>query len=439
MKKMTKGSPARLIIAFAIPMLIGNIFQQLYSMADMFIVGHTISSEALGAIGCTGSISMLLIHFSQGLTGGFCILTARYFGADDERNVRKSFATGLFLSFLCIVLLTTLGLGFLKPFMRLIKTREELFSDAFSYIQIVVAGIGATILYNYFAGILRAFGDSRSPLYVLIAASLVNVGLDYLLILVFRMGVQGAALATVTSQLLSAVLCLILILKKLPMLRLRKEDLQIEGAAVKQHLTVGVPMAFQWSLISIGQIVMQSALNQLSTDAVTAFSAASKIDLFALMPSMSFSSAMTAYVPQNYGARDPKRIRAGVRTCCLIAGSFCMTVGIVKLHLWRNLRFLLHRFRKRSAHHARPALSHDHRTLLFHARAPHDLPQLRPGTRKDLFPGSFRDHGAPDAFSDRLRFSALFRLYRRLLLQPPLLGGRRDPARHFLLQRAETV
>ncbi len=329
MKKMTEGSAARLIVAFAIPMLIGNVFQQLYSMADMFIVGHTISTEALGAIGCTGSISMLLIHFSQGLTGGFCILTARYFGADDEKNVRKSFATGLFLSFGCILLLTAAALVFLKPFLQLIKTREELFDDAHAYIQIVVAGIGATVLYNYFAGILRAFGDSRSPLYVLIIASLVNVGLDYLLILVFRMGVRGAALATVTSQLLSAVLCLLLILKKLPVLRLGKEDLRIEGQAVKQHLAVGVPMAFQWSLISIGQIVMQSALNQLSTDAVTAFSAASKIDLFALMPSMSFSSAMTAYVPQNYGARDPKRIREGVRTCCLIAGSFCMTVGIV--------------------------------------------------------------------------------------------------------------
>ena len=329
MTKMTTGSPWRLILAFAIPMLIGNIFQQLYSMADMYIVGHTISADALGAIGCTGSVSGLIIGFAQGLTGGFCILTAQHYGAGDVRKVKESFVTGLVLSALFIVLLTALGGAILKPFLRAMHTREELFADAYAYIQIIMAGLGATILYNYFAGILRAFGDSRRPLYVLIIACLVNIALDYLFILAFHMGVRGAALATVLSQLLSAVLCLCFILRNIPELRLKRGEYRTDGEALWKHLRVGFPMGFQWSLISVGQIVMQSALNQLSVAAVTAFTAAMKIDTLAVQPSFSFGSSMGTYVPQNFGANDPARIRRGVRTCCAISCTLCFLIGVV--------------------------------------------------------------------------------------------------------------
>ena len=292
MKKMTEGSPARLIIAFAIPMMIGNLFQQLYNMADMFIVGHTLGADKLGAIGCTSSISMIILHIAIGLTGGFCVLTARYFGANDEGNVRKSFATGILLSVIAVVLITVIGLIVLKPFMRFLKTREELFDDAYSYIRIIVAGTTATLFYNYFAGVLRGLGDSRRPLYILIAASILNIALDYLLILVFHMGVAGAATATITSQTFSAICCYLVIRKTIPMLRIKAADLKtVTGKSIGQHLKIGLPMSFQWSLISVGQLVMQSALNQLSVAAVTAFSTANKLDMFALMPSMSFSSA----------------------------------------------------------------------------------------------------------------------------------------------------
>lgn len=327
MKRMTEGSPAKLIIMFAIPLLIGNIFQQLYSMADMYIVGHTISADALGAIGCTGSVSGLLISLAQGLTSGFCVIAAQYFGAGNDKKLRSSFATGILLSVAFIVLLTTIGCVFLKDFLRIIKTRPELFDDAYDYISIVMAGLGATILYNYFAGILRSLGDSRRPLYVLIGACIVNIALDYLFILGFGMGVRGAALATVVSQLFSAVACLIFIVKQNPDLRLRLGELRTTGKEAWEHLVIGLPMGFQWALLSIGQLIMQSALNGLEVAAVTAFSAAMKVDTLAVLPSFSFGSSMSTYVAQNYGAGKLERIGRGMRQCCAMSLTLCAALG----------------------------------------------------------------------------------------------------------------
>lgn len=331
MKKMTSGSPAKLILAFAIPLLIGNLFQQLYSMADMYIVGHTISASALGAIGCTGSISGLLIGFAQGLTSGFCVLTAQHFGAGDEKKMRQSFAAGIVLSLAFIALLTAAGFCLLKPVLRLMNTREELFSDAYGYISVIVCGLGCTVLYNFFAGVLRALGDSRRPLYVLIGACVVNIVLDYLLILVFGMGVEGAAVATVISQGLSAACCLFFLLKSVPQFRLKRDDFRLPLRILLKHLGIGLPMGLQWSMISIGQIVLQSALNGLGVNEVTAFTAAAKIDMLAVAPSFSFGSSMSTYVAQNYGAGNMPRIRKGMRQCCAISLSVCLAIGIVNI------------------------------------------------------------------------------------------------------------
>lgn len=329
MKKMTEGSPAKLIIAFAIPLLIGNIFQQLYSMADMYIVGHTISADALGAIGCTFSISGLLISFAQGLTSGFCVLVAQHFGAGNEEKMKRSFATGILLSVAAIAVLTSVGCIFLEDFLRLIKTRPELFGDAYDYISVVMAGLGTTVLYNLFAGILRSLGDSRRPLYVLIAACIVNIGLDYLLILGFGLGVKGAALATVISQAFSAVACLFFILKQKPEFRLKIRELRTDWKTAWDHLAIGMPMGFQWALLSIGQLIMQSALNGLEVAAVTAFSAAAKIDTLAVLPSFSFGSSMSTYVAQNYGAGKLDRIVKGMRQCCAMSLTLCALLGVM--------------------------------------------------------------------------------------------------------------
>lgn len=329
MKKMTSGSPAKLIIAFAIPLLIGNIFQQLYSMADMYIVGHTISADALGAIGCTGSISGLLISFAQGLTSGFCVLVSQHFGAGNRQKMKQSFVTGILLSVAAIAVLTVIGCTFLQDFMRLINTRPELFDDAHKYISVVMAGLGATVLYNFFAGILRSLGGSKRPLFVLIGACVVNIVLDYLFIMGFGMGVRGAALATVISQLLSALACLFFILKEEPEFRLKIRELRTTWKAAWEHIAIGMPMGFQWALLSIGQLIMQSALNSLEVAAVTAFSAAAKIDMLALMPSFSFGSSMSTYVAQNYGAGKLERIGKGMRQCCAMSLTFCGLLGVM--------------------------------------------------------------------------------------------------------------
>ena len=329
MKKMTEGSPAKLIMAFAIPLLIGNIFQQLYSMADMYIVGHTISADALGAIGCTGSISGLLIQFASGLTSGFCVLIAQRFGAGKLKEMRSSFAAGLLLSFVFIALLTTVGCIYVDNFLRMINTIPELFDDAYAYISVIMAGMGATILYNYFAGILRALGDSKRPLYVLIGACIVNVVLDYLFILGLGMGVRGAALATVISQLLSAGACLYFILRYQSDFRIGLSELRTGFEEIRVHISMGLPMGLQWSMVSIGQIVMQAALNGLDVAVVTAFSAAAKIDMLAVMPAFSFGSSMSTYVAQNYGAGRIDRISKGIRQCCAISLSVCAVVGLI--------------------------------------------------------------------------------------------------------------
>lgn len=329
MKNMTVGSPAKLIITFAIPLLIGNIFQQLYSMADMYIVGHTISADALGAIGCTGSISGLLIMFAQGLTSGFCVILAQNFGAGKKAEMRSSFVTGLLLSLAFIAVLTALGCIFLTQLMEMVNTKAEFFVQAKEYLSVIMAGLGATILYNYFAGVLRALGDSRRPLYVLIGACIVNIGLDYLFILAFDMGVAGAALATVISQLLSAAACLALLLKMQPEFRVKAREMKTTGHEAWRHVVVGMPMGLQWSLVSIGQVVMQSALNTLPTAAVTAFSAAAKVDMLAVQPSFSFGSSMSTYVAQNYGAGRLDRIGKGIRQCCAMSLSLCFAIGVV--------------------------------------------------------------------------------------------------------------
>lgn len=331
MKKMTEGSPAKLILAFAIPLLIGNIFQQLYSMADMYIVGHTISADALGAIGCTGSISGLLIQFATGLTSGFCVIVAQHYGAGRGEEMRRSFATGIILCAAFIVTLTVIGCALLEEFMALINTRPELFDDAYAYISVIMAGMGATILYNFFAGMLRALGDSRRPLYVLIGACAVNIALDYLFILGFDMGVRGAALATVASQLLSAAACLFFLLKNEPGLRLGLQEMRTTWKLVGEHVLMGLPMGFQWSMVSIGQLVMQSALNGLEVAAVTAFSAAAKVDMLAVLPSFSFGSSMSTYVAQNYGAGKLERIGKGMRQCCAMSLTLCFALGILNV------------------------------------------------------------------------------------------------------------
>lgn len=330
-RKMTEGSPAKLIILFSVPLLIGNIFQQFYSMADTFIVGRTIGVNALAAVGCTGSISFLILGFAMGATGGLGIITAQRFGAKDERGVRRSVAAGVWISLMITIVLTAISVPFARQILELMQTPAELIEDAYKYIVIILAGIFASMLFNLLSNIIRALGDSKTPLLFLVIACILNILLDYGFILLLHAGVEGAAWATVIAQLISGLLCLIYIRWKIPMLHLTKEDWQVSGWEILQHIKVALPMGFQMSIIAIGAVVLQFVLNGLGAVAVAAFTAAQRIDQIAMQPMNSFGTTMSTYVAQNYGAGLIERIKKGVFQCSLISVGFSIFIGSVNI------------------------------------------------------------------------------------------------------------
>ena len=324
---LTRGSPAKQILFFTIPLLIGNLFQQFYSMADTMIVGRTIGVEALAAGGATGSISFLIIGFSQGLTSGFAVITAQRFGAGDMDGVRKSVTSGILLGAGITVILTAVSVPLARPVLELMQTPEDILDDAHAYIAVIFAGIGASVMFNLLSNIIRALGDSRTPLLFLAAACVLNIGLDFVLILWCSMGVAGAAVATVFSQLVSGGLCLLYMFRRFPVLRLQRRDWIPERRMLLNESRVGLPMGFQMSIIAIGAMILQIALNRLGSTAIAGFIAAQKIDQLANQPMMSFGITMATYAAQNYGAGNMRRIRAGVRRCILMSVGFSIVCG----------------------------------------------------------------------------------------------------------------
>ena len=330
-RDMTKGSPAKLILFFTIPLLIGNLFQQLYSMADTLIVGRTLGVDALAAVGCTGSIMFFVIGFAQGLTSGFSIVTAQRFGAGDEAGVRRSFAVSIFLSVILTAVLTAVSVLCARPILELLHTPSNIIDDAYRYIVIIFAGIGSSMLFNLLSNILRALGDSRTPLIFLVIACVLNIILDFVLIKYTGLGVRGAAVATVVAQVFSGLLCIVYIVKKFPMLHLRKEDWRMTGQDVWAHVRMGLPMGFQSSIIAIGAITIQFVLNNLGSMAVAAYTAAQKVDSLAIQPMMSFGMTMATFAGQNYGAGNIPRISKGVRQCAIMSVAFSIAVGLLNI------------------------------------------------------------------------------------------------------------
>ncbi len=287
MRDLTTGTPAKLIFLFTIPLLVGNIFQQFYNMVDMIIVGQTIGKEALAAVGATGSITFLIIGFAQGLTAGLSIITAQRFGAQDFRGVKKSFAVAIIISFTVTAILTVLSLVFLRPLLLLMQTPPDIIQQAQEFISVILGGMFASIAFNLLSNMIRALGDSRTPLFFLIFAVIINVILDLVFIINFHMGIAGAGYATVIAQISASLMCVIYIKRKIPLLQVSKSDFKIDKDTIFTHLNAGLPMAFQSSIIAIGAVVLQSALNSLGTDVVAAQAAAGRIDQFATQPMMS--------------------------------------------------------------------------------------------------------------------------------------------------------
>ncbi|OOM10432.1 MATE family efflux transporter [Clostridium saccharobutylicum] len=327
-RNLTEGNPAKLILLFTVPLLIGNIFQQFYNIADTFIVGRTIGINALAAVGCTGSIMFLIVGFAQGLTAGLTIITAQKFGADDKQGVKESYFVGIVISLILTIILTTISTIFARPILELMNTPAEIIDDAYNFVFIIFLGIIASMFFNFFSNIIRALGDSRTPLVYLVVACILNIILEFGFILIFKMGVRGAALATVIAQGVSALLCIWYIKRNLPVLKLTKSDLKISKDVFIEHVRMALPMGFQASIIAIGAIIVQFALNSLGAVSVAAYTAAQKIDTIAIQPMMSFGITMATYTAQNYGAGKIERIKEGVRKCILISVSFSIIVGL---------------------------------------------------------------------------------------------------------------
>ncbi len=323
---MTKGSPLRLILRFSLPVLIGNIFQQLYSIVDTIIVGRCVGNDALAAVGSTGALSFLILGFAIGITGGFSVIASQRFGAQDEEGVKRSAAASTQLCVLITVLLTAVSLLTAKPLLRLMNTPEDIFQDAYTYISVIFIGIGASIYYNMIAGILRALGDSKTPLYFLILSSLLNIGLDLLFILTFSMGVAGAAWATVLSQLISAVLCTLYAAKRFPILRLHRKHFRPDFRFMWAHLRIGLPMALQFSVTAVGIMILQSAINAFGSNVVASFTAANKVEIFVTQTFVTLSVTMATYCGQNLGAGDIFRLKQGLKTATWL-GLLCSIVA----------------------------------------------------------------------------------------------------------------
>lgn len=311
---MTVGKPAKLILQFMLPLFLGNMFQQLYNVADSVIAGQFIGVNALAAIGSTSSLIFLVMGWLNGLSSGFAILVSQWFGAKDYKAMRKYMAMGIYLM-LAFIVVMTIGLEIAnEPILRMMNSPENLLGDIKGYMAVIYAGMIATGAYNALAAILRAVGDSKTPLYFLIISSVINVILDIVFIICFGMGVIGCGYATVIAQGISAVLCLIYIKKRFPILHLTKEDFRISFSCMKKLLALGVPMALQFSITAIGTIIVQGAVNLYGANYMAGFSAGAKIQNIVAVVYVSYGAAMATYVGQNCGAGRMDRVRQGVRS-----------------------------------------------------------------------------------------------------------------------------
>ena len=339
-KDMTAGSPAKAIVGFTIPVLIGNIFQQFYSMVDTIIVGKFVGTKALAAVGSVGTINFLIIGFMLGLTAGFTVLTAQRYGAGDMKNMRRTVGSAAVLSLMVTVVMTMISMLGMHGLLKFMHTPEDIFADAYQYIMIICGGIFATVLSNLLASVLRALGNSQVPLYFLILSALLNVLLDLLFIIVFQWGAAGAAYATVISQGVSGVLCLVYIAKKMPELRLQKDDFRLSAHIVKMQVGIGIPMALQYSITAIGTMMVQSALNMLGSMAVAAFTAASKVEQIATQAYVALGTTMATYCAQNMGAGKIDRIRKGFRTSTWIGVVYSLIFGLLTAFFGKYLTYL---------------------------------------------------------------------------------------------------
>ncbi len=328
-KDMTTGSPMKNIIRFCLPLMVGNLFQQFYNMADIIIVGRFVGKTALSAVGSVGSLNFLVIGSVIGLCTGFSVPIAQRFGAQDEKGLKKYVANIVYLSLALGVLLTVGAVLLTNPLLKLLNTPADIYKDAYDYIVIIFAGIGATMFYNLLAAMVRSLGDSKTPLYFLLFSSVLNICMDILLIAVFDMGVRGASVATVFSQFVSGVLCFVYVKRSFPILHITKDTRKPDFKYMRKLLGNGLPMAMQFSITAIGSVMLQSCVNGLGADAIAAVTIGGKTQLMITLPSETIGATMATYCGQNLGAGKYDRIKKGVGrgvilAACYTAIGFCV-------------------------------------------------------------------------------------------------------------------
>ena len=328
-KDMTKGSPFGLILSFTVPVIIGNVFQQLYNMVDAVIVGRFVGVNALAAVGMSGSIIFCILGFLNGVSAGFTVLTAKSFGAGQIDKMKRSVYSACILCLCMTALLTVLSTSCLRGLLHLINTPEDIFREAYTYLFITFLGIWTQVLYNLMASLLRAIGNSKVPLYFLLFAVGLNVVLDLLFIIGFHMGTPGAAIATVLSQGTAGILCLIYILRQVPLLHVDKKNRVLEKEAVKFQIRIGLPMGLQFSITASGMIILQGALNNFGSKAVAGFTSAMKVMQVINQVMISMGTTMATYASQNMGAHRLDRIRKGQRAAIGMMTAYSVFIGLV--------------------------------------------------------------------------------------------------------------
>lgn len=339
-RDMTKGSPMKLILGFSIPLLFGFLFQQFYSLVDTIIVGRFLGTENLAAVGATGSINFLIIGFCMGICSGFSIPAAHKFGAGDYSGLRRVVANCVWLSIAFAAALTVLTTVSCRSILVLMRTPDNILEAADAYIWVIFLGIPVTFLYNMTSGIIRALGDSRTPVIFLVMSSFLNIGLDLFFIVNLQWGVQGAAWATVISQGVSGLCCLLFMVKKFELLRVRKGEWALDGHLCKSLCGMGIPMGLQYSITAIGSVILQSATNTLGSDAVAAVTAAGRIGGFLGCPFDAMGSTMATFGGQNVGAGKLDRLGRGLKSCVLLGAGYSIIALVIAVFLSRPLATL---------------------------------------------------------------------------------------------------
>ena len=328
-KSMTEGKPLPLILRFAVPLLIGNLLQQTYNIIDAAIVGRILGADALAGVGASSSVQFLVLGFCIGVCCGFGIPIAKSFGAKDYDKMRSDIFHGMVLSGIFAVVLTVLCALLCPQILHLLSTPEDIYKNAYQYLFIIFLGIPFNLLYNLMAGIFRSVGDSRTPFMFLAFSTVLNIGMDLFFIMVLGLGCAGAAAATVMAQAVSGVLCYIYMRKKMPVLRLKRQDCRLDGGTVKLMLAMGLPMGLQYSITAIGSMVMQSANNGLGSVYVSGFTAGMRIKQFAMCPFDALATGVSVFCSQNLGAGKIERIKTGIKQGTAIGIFYGAFAGIV--------------------------------------------------------------------------------------------------------------